>query len=94
MPVEGHSISSKSILEFTWTGIEPAAFYRLEVEDASGKPILSAVLSRGVTRYRSPSWLKEKTGDGVLRWRVLALNQRGVQIGASAYRSLRLVHAQ
>ena len=36
-----------------------------------------SLLVAGTSVYRAPSWLKEKGGDGNLRWRVVALDQQG-----------------
>jgi hypothetical protein len=68
-----------------------AAFYRLEIEDESGRLVLSAILKLGEKSYRAPSWLRSKLGNGNLRWRVLALDQAGAQIGETPHRRLRLV---
>lgn len=89
-PVEnGVHLRSKP-LNFSWTEIEPATFYRLEVEDAQGRAILSALVPSGTWAYRAPPWLKDKAGDGILRWRVLALGQNGNSISETPWRSLRL----
>ena len=89
-PADGRILRPGAAVDFFWSESGQAAFYRLEIVGASGKLILSAALPRGVTRYRAPSWLKNKAGDGSLRWRVLALDQAGSQIGATALRNLRL----
>ncbi len=49
-------------VDFSWAEDGQAAFYRLEVEDAQGQPVLSALLPAGSGVYRAPSWLKEKAG--------------------------------
>ncbi len=87
-PAEDQTLPRDRPVDFIWTGAAQAAYYRLEVE-ASGKPILSAVLPSGKTSYRAPSWLKEKAGDGNLRWRALALDGSGAVIGETAWRGLR-----
>ena len=84
LPAEGRTLPRDSVMDFAWTGSAQAAFHRLEVEDASGGLILSAVLPRGVTKYRAPSWLKEKAGEGNLRWRVVALDQAGARVSETA----------
>lgn len=51
---------------------------------------------RGVTVYRAPSWLKDKTGlkdkagDGIIKWRVVAFDQNGSVIGESPWRVMKL----
>jgi len=77
-------------LDFTWSGIEDAAFYRLEIHDAQDKLILSAMLLSAIRTYRAPSWLKDKLGDGILRWRVVGLDKGGKQLSESPTRRLRI----
>ncbi len=89
-PNDGAALPPGQPLEFSWAEDGQAAFYRLEVEDAQGKPMFSAVLPPGVSVYRAPTWLREKAGAGSLRWRVLALNSKGVQIAETPRRTLRL----
>jgi hypothetical protein len=76
-------------LDFSWAEAGPAAFYRLEVEDAQGQPLLAALLPSGVGAYRAPAWLWEKAGAGGLRWRVLALDRTGNQTSESGWRRLK-----
>jgi hypothetical protein len=77
-------------IDFSWTEVEGASLYRLEVSDTGQKPILSAVLPPGVGTYHAPSWLKEKSGDGGLRWRVVGLNPSGGEMAATEWRSFRI----
>jgi len=92
-PTEDHVLPRDHPVDFIWTETPQAAFYRLEVEGVTGTPILSAVLSSGQTGYRAPSWLKERAGDGNLRWRVLAIGQAGSPTAETAWRGLRLAPA-
>jgi hypothetical protein len=52
--------------------------------------ILSAALQAGVRAYPALSWLKDKSGAGVLRWRVIALDQSGAAIAETPRRSFRI----
>ncbi|HKQ79646.1 MAG TPA: hypothetical protein VJ810_38490 [Blastocatellia bacterium] len=90
LPVEDRALPRNRPIDFVWAGGAPATYFRLEVEDASGKPILSAVLPSDKTSYRAPSWLKEKADDGNLRWRVLALDRSGAPLAETTWRVLRL----
>src|SRR5581483_12228854 len=74
LPRAGVTVAAKLPLDFVWEAQAQAAFYRLELEDATGKSLLAATLRAGVTSYRTPSWLKERTSNGSLRWRVVALD--------------------
>jgi hypothetical protein len=94
LPVEDRVLPRDRAVDFIWTGAAQAAFHRLEVEIASGALILSAVLPAGKTSYRAPSWLKEKVGDGNLRWRVLAMDQAGVTIAETVWRGARFAPAK
>jgi hypothetical protein len=77
-------------LDFTWSGIEDAAFYRLEIHDVQDKLILSAMLLPAIRTYRAPSWLKDKIGDGVVQWRVVGLDKSGKQVSESQTRRFRM----
>lgn len=76
--------------EFSWAGGASAALYRLELSDAAGQPVLSALLQPGVGAYRSPSWLREKAPGGQLRWRVVALGPAGETTAETPWRNLKL----
>lgn len=89
-PVENGAHSRDRPVDFSWTDIEQAAFYRLEVGDAQGRAIFSALVLSGTRTYRAPAWLKDRAGDGNLRWRVIALDQNGSSISETPWRALRL----
>ena len=76
--------------EFTWAGGASAALYRLELSDAAGQPVLSALLQPGVGAYRAPSWLPEKAPGGQVRWRVVALGPAGETTAETPWRNLAL----
>jgi hypothetical protein len=83
-------LPSQNTIDFTWSDTATAAFYRLEVVDVGGQPLLSAVLLPGKGFYRAPPWLKEKVGQSNARWRVVLLNRQGQTIGESEWRNFRL----
>jgi hypothetical protein len=89
LPRDGATLPGAQPLEFSWSALPGAAFYRLEVETEDGKSLLSAILKDGTLSYRAPSWLKSKAGTAPLRWRVRALNASGVRVGETAARSFR-----
>jgi hypothetical protein len=93
LPVEDGIRQPDKPVDFSWSELAQAAFYRLELTDAQGKAVISAIVAPGVGTYRAPSWLKDKTGDGNLRWRVVALDQSGAAIAETPWRTLRLVPA-
>lgn len=94
LPANEAAIANDQALEFRWNESPQAAAYRLELEDNKEQQLLSAMLRRGVTIYRAPSWFKEKAGDGILRWRVVAFDQSGAVIGESQWRVLKLISKQ
>lgn len=77
------------VIDFAWMDVEAAKLYRLEITDPAGKSVLSALLSPGMGTYRAPSWLRERSGADVLRWRVIALDESGQQLAESPWRNLR-----
>jgi hypothetical protein len=79
-------IAGQPVVDFSWSEIESAARYRLEVEEAQGKAVLSAVLLPGVGQYRVPSWRLD--GRDQMRWRVVALDQQGQPIADTPWRIL------
>ncbi|MGH9955818.1 MAG: hypothetical protein ACREBC_01655, partial [Pyrinomonadaceae bacterium] len=83
-------LPTQTSIEFRWADTTGAVFYRLEVVDTLGQPILSAVLLPGKGFYRAPPWLKEKVGSANARWRVLALDRVGSTISESNWRNFRL----
>jgi hypothetical protein len=91
LPIENEVRVSDKPIDFNWNGVPRAAVYRLELASAEGDVLLSALLQPGATTYRAPSWLKDKTANGSLRWRVTALDESGNSISESAWRLLRLV---
>ena len=76
-------------VDFKWTQIENATTYRLKVQDLQGNLIISAILTSGAGAYRAPSWLKDRVGDAVMQWRIIAFDQAGKQIVETEWRSLR-----
>jgi hypothetical protein len=72
---------------------EGSALYRLELADGAGKSVLSALIPSGVGTYRAPPWLRERAGVLALRWRVVALDESGGELGESPWRALRLADA-
>lgn len=89
LPKDGTTLAATQIAEFVWSENPQAKLYRLEIEDDNGKLIHSAVLKAPVRTYRAPSWLKAKSGDTNLRWRVIALDANGKTIGGTSRRSFR-----
>jgi hypothetical protein len=92
-PAENTIFGATQVVDFAWIDLERATVYRLDITDASGKSVLSALLPRGTGTYRAPSWLRERASTGVLRWRVIALDETGQQLAESPWRNLRFGEA-
>jgi hypothetical protein len=90
LPRDGVTLRANQPVDFVWSAMPRAVFYRVEVEDVNGKPILSAVLKSNVLKYRAPSWFKTKAGALSLRWRVVALDGQGARIGTSEQRRFQI----
>ncbi|HEY7180476.1 MAG TPA: hypothetical protein VIC84_03605 [Blastocatellia bacterium] len=93
LPRDGVAIPAGDPIDFAWAASPQAAFYRLEVEDANGKLILSAMLKSSVRNYRAPSWLKSKITNGNLSWRVVALGRAGQRVGETEKRKFQLTRS-
>ena len=87
-PENQATLDTDKPVDFTWSLLENAVMYRFEVEDRSD-PVISAILPAGVGSYRAPSWFKDKVGNTVVRWRVIAFDQQSNQIGNTEWRDLR-----
>jgi hypothetical protein len=90
LPRDGVTIPANQPIDFAWAAAPRAAFYRLEVEDQNGHLILSAMLKSAAPRYRAPSWFKSKVTTGNLRWRVVAMDRTGQNIGETERRRFQL----
>ncbi len=87
-PEDQATLGTDKPVDFTWSLVVNAVMYRFEVEDRS-TPVISAILPAGVGSYRAPPWFKDKVGNTVVRWRVIAFDQQSNQIGDTEWRALR-----
>jgi hypothetical protein len=76
-------------VEFSWTEGVSAVAYRIEIQDLQGQSVHAAVLQRGVGVYRAPTWLAERSGDGFVGWRVLAIGPTGSAVAETGWRNLK-----
>jgi hypothetical protein len=82
-------LGSKTSVDFSWSIIEKASSYRVEVEDMQNAPVISAILPSGVGSYRAPSWIQARFGNKVLRWRVVAFDSAGNELAQTDWRALK-----
>jgi hypothetical protein len=90
LPRAGAPIDRNTPLTFGWLespGLT-TTYYRLEIVRADGQAVHSAVVVRGTATYRAPPWIADRTAGQSLRWRVVALDQAGKEMEASAWRVL------
>jgi len=73
----------------SWTESQAAALLRVEIEDALGQPLLSALVPPGVGGYRIPPWLHDSASAVLFRWRVLELDSAGNLHGETPWRVFR-----
>ena len=92
-PAEGAELDAGRAIDFAWTGRRDAAVFRLEIEDISGTPVLSALVPVEVSGYRAPSWLRERASQDALRWRVVALDADGRPLRFTGWRSITIAAA-
>jgi hypothetical protein len=89
LPRAAAQLPRDSSFTFTWAASLQAALYRLELESVSGAPLYSALVAGPVASYRTPPFLAERLGDAEsLRWRVVATDARGREVGRSGWRAL------
>ncbi|MCC7131484.1 MAG: hypothetical protein IT352_02510 [Gemmatimonadales bacterium] len=71
---------------FTWEAMAQAAGYRIEFATDADPRAFAALVPASVAGYRAPPWLAERLGGGGYRWRVIATDAAGRQIGRSGWR--------
>lgn len=89
-PPENYILAPDKEINFTWSEIKDAALYRVQIEGPQKETILSAMLKPGIGIYRAPVWLRQRAGDGKLRWRVDAISYDGKTIEESGWRNMTL----
>ena len=84
-PADNKIFTSTETIDFAWIDAPDATVHRLEIADANGKVILSALLPAGAGFYRAPPWVRVRADNNGLRWRLIALNEVGHEVGASSW---------
>jgi hypothetical protein len=88
LPKAEAAVPAGAPVTFSWAAVRQAAFYRLELRDATGVVVLSALLQPGLESYRTPPWLSEKAPPGRYEWRVTALDSEGSPMSDSGWRGV------
>ncbi|HEV8659576.1 MAG TPA: hypothetical protein VGS96_13250 [Thermoanaerobaculia bacterium] len=82
-PILESAVAAGERIEFEWRSTVLAPFYRLDLNDASGAAIISAIIEAPITKYRAPPLVGERAAAGKLTWSVVALNADGTEITRS-----------
>lgn len=90
LPANNSSVTAARPIDFTWSELKAAAFYRLEIFSETGELLHSAIIAAPALNYRAPSFLKDKAGALSLRWQVIALGKDGQKIGETSRQVLHL----
>jgi hypothetical protein len=86
-PTDNKVFAANELVDFAWLDVDKGAFYKIEVADPDGKPLVTAVLPAGIGAYKAPSWLRERAGQKTVRWTVRALDENGNPVSQSPWRS-------
>ncbi len=82
-PASDELIASGQPVIFGWQTTSDAAFYRLDLTDPQGQPVLSALIETPATKYVSPPLTGEHAATGRLTWKIVALDAAGKEIARS-----------
>jgi hypothetical protein len=86
-PREGTPVASDSAVRLVWRAHGGAVYYRVELETTDGAPRMQAVVPRNALHYELPTMAWEQT-NGVLRWRVTALDGLGRLLRRTSWRQI------
>ena len=87
-PLADAAIAADAPIELLWTESGArAAYFRVEMRNAAGEEVHTAIVPRGAAVYRAPSWLRERTGTSAT-WRVVALDLKGRRLSEFEWQRL------
>ena len=86
LPLDNASPIAGEAVTFSWTKLDTAAQYRLEIEEVYGKAFFTAVMPSHTANHGVPPAQIYSSND--LRWRVVALDQKGNTIAQTGWRIL------
>ena len=88
-PMAGADVPPEAPVEFRWNERGGPHFHQLEIRDASGAIVLSAVVAPESLRYALPPWFRAGH-SGTLFWRVGVVTGEGDVTGLTEWREIRL----
>lgn len=74
----------------TWWESPGFPLLRLEVQDRAGRTLLTAFLRRSAAAYTLPPFVLANAGEAPLRWRVVPLDESGVELDDTQWESFRV----
>lgn len=86
LPLDRTSPIAGDMVEFSWSKIDTAVQYRLEIEEVNGTAVLTVAIPSSTKSHSVPS-LQIYSGKN-MRWRVVALNRASHLIAETAWRIL------
>lgn len=88
LPLPDAFLAPDSALTLSWLSDSRAGRHRVEIERSSDREsVLSAVIPEGVESYDVPPFVLARVSDEGVRWRVVALDAAGVEVGRSEWRT-------
>lgn len=85
-PEANAEVHPDQLLEFSWTSVDDAQLYRIEINDKSNQ-LAAAIVSATQLYYMLPPWVRNSL-KGEMRWSVVALDKNGELIVSSETRKL------
>jgi hypothetical protein len=82
---EADEPSSQPPIFLRWKTTEKARFYRLEIEDEENRKIFSAIVLPATKQYQLPSFVRALAAAKRLRWRSVAVDEKGKIIQQSKF---------
>lgn len=88
LPADDATVNSGEAINLSWVDVNTAVLYKLEVKQNEAQPF-SAIVKPGVSNYTLPPFIKTEAGTA-LRWRVSAMNAKGITVAHSKWRRIRI----
>jgi hypothetical protein len=77
-------VAPGAAIRFLWRPFPNAVYYRLDLDNAQGATVLSAIVTSPATEWTAPPLTGERSASGRLTWRVHALDAQGQELSRSS----------